>query len=374
MKEPIRILHWGIRGHMGGIATFLFSLYKSIDKSKVQFDFLIGHNEDIVFEDEIKAMGGNLYRVTYSKRESIVKSYKVLDDFFEKHKEFSGIHMHSCFINYSLPLRLAKKHNIPIRIFHSHNSQDMYPNRSIIKKIYMELERKSILSSATGLMACSNEAGAYMFKNREFKWIKNGIDVDKFKYSQEVRDKKRNELHISSDCIVMGFTGRLQYQKNPILLVEIFNEFQKKVENSKLVIVGDGEIRNEVEAKIKSLNIEEKVVILGNRNDANEMYQAMDIFVLPSRFEGFGIVLLEAQASGLKCFTTMNVPKEVEVTDNVYRNNTENPEEWASQIYNNYLVSTRNIDLKQFNEYDTRNVAKTVADYYINELKGIQNG
>lgn len=371
MDKVIRILQWGMHGNTGGVETFLFNLYKNIDKTKVQFDFLIGHNADIAFEKEILDMGGRIYRVTYSKKESLLKAYSELDKFFSEHKEIMGIHMHSCFINYSLPLRLAKKHNIPIRIFHSHNSEDMYPTKSWIKKIYREMERKRIIDNATDLFACSDQAGKYMFKQNKFVWIKNGIDVDKFKFNENIRNIKRKELGIKDNVTVIGFVGRLQYQKNPLFLIDIFYEYSKLDADSKLMVIGEGELSSQMLEKINMLDMKEKVLILEKRHDVHELYQAMDVFLLPSRFEGFGIVALEAQASGLPCLVSDTIPKQVKVTELLhYKGINESGLQWAKVIKQILLKKTdRTIQSKKVKKlFAIDVVADSLVEYYLQHI------
>lgn len=364
----IRILQWGMHGKIGGVETFLFNLYKNIDREKVQFDFLIEHDAEMAFEKEILEMGGRVFRVTYSKRESFIKSYSELDKFFYNHKEISGIHMHACFVNYSLPLRLAKKHGIPIRIFHSQNGDDMYPTRSIIKKIYTEIERKNIIKNATDLFACSEQAGKYAFKDNKYKWIKNGTQCEKYKYDAVVRNQVRNELKVEDDIKVIGFVGRLQYQKNPLFMLDVFSEYLKINSKSVLLLIGDGVMKEEVENKITRLQISDKVKMLGMRNDLYKLYQAMDLLLFPSLFEGLPVTIVEAQASGLSCLISDAITDKLKASEWVfYYDINKEPKEWADKMNNILLQDNDRIrDYENVKaKFDIKSIAEDMADYYL---------
>ena len=354
MSEPIRILHWGMLGGIGGIEMFIMNVYRNIDRSKVQFDFLTTHNGKIAFEDEIKELGGRIYKEIYSKSESIVKHYQSLDNFFRNHPEFKGIHMHVNNINFITPLKYAKKYNIPIRILHSHNSGNMFGNPSLIFRMQEYYNKKVVNKYATQLFACSQDAGKWMFGNNKFKVINNAIDVTKFKFNNDIRKKKREELNIKNKKVI-GFIGRLQYQKNPEFLIEIFRDINKKDKNTVLVIVGVGDLQQKVNELIEEYDLKNNVILLGTRTDIAELLQAFDLFILPSRFEGLGIVLIEAQASGLSCIASADViPKEVKITNLLeFISLKENSKVWAQtalkMIGNNRINTINKITLEGYN-------------------------
>lgn len=316
MSKPIRVLHWGMLGGLGGIEIFIMNIYRNIDRSKVQFDFLTTHDGKIAFEDEIIEFGGEIHKVIYSKRESLIKHYISLEEFFKNNSHrYQVIHMHMNNINFIRPLKLAKKYGIPIRICHSHNAGNMHRNYRKVQMFQEYINRKVIGRYTTHLLACSNLAGNWMFHNNRFDILNNGIDTKKFLFNEEVRRKVRCELSIDNKKVI-GTIGRLQYQKNPLFIIDIFNQMKKKDINTVLIMVGEGPLKEEVEERIKSYKLEDSVFLLGARNDIPELLQAFDLFLLPSRFEGLGIVLIEAQASGLPCLTSKDVvPEEARVTD-----------------------------------------------------------
>ena len=368
LMKPIRILHFGIVGGLGGVDTFLMNLYKHIDREKVQFDFILNHDTRAYFQDEFEAMGAKIYPIMYSKRECVLKHNHILDNFFKEHTEISGVHMHMNFIRYYAPLVYAKKYNVPIRIYHSHNSQDMYPSKSIIKEVTEAIARKNIGKYTTDLFACSNIAGKYMFEDKSFKVIKNAIETDKYVFNENIRIAKRKELGVG-DKFVVGFVGRLQYQKNPEFIIDIFNELHKKMPNSVLAMVGVGRLEEKVREKMSIYNIQDSVLMLGKRDDVAELLQAFDCFLLPSRFEGLGIVAIEAQTAGLPCFLSDGVPEETNITDlATYISLNNSADEWANEILNKSIgLNRRNVQQKIINAgYDIKNMAKNMESYYLN--------
>ena len=274
------------------------------------------HDGKIAFEDEIIEYGGEIHKVIYSKRDSLIKHYMSLEEFFKNHHHrYQAIHMHMNNINFIRPLKLAKKYGIPVRIYHSHNAGNMHGDYTIIQRFQEYVNRRVISRYKTDLLACSNLAGNWMFDNNEFDVLNNGIQTKKFLFNEEVRKKVRCELGIENKKVI-GTIGRLQYQKNPLFIIDVFNEIKKEDINTVLVMVGEGPLKEEVEQRIISYKLEDSVFLLGARNDIPALLQAFDLFLLPSRFEGLGIVLIEAQTSGLPCLTSKDmVPKEARVTD-----------------------------------------------------------
>lgn len=331
----IRVLQCGMLSGRGGVEIFLMTLYRRIDKTKVQFDFLLRHDQpQMAFEDEILKMGGRIFRVSYGIKENPILAHRSLRRFFDEHcGEFAAVHVNSCFIGNALPLRYAKKYRVPIRVFHSHNAGNMFPSESRITKMIRKYEWKEILRYSTHLFACSDLAGRYMFGSCDFSVIPNAIDVEQFQFSEQIRERKRAELELG-DAFTIGFIGRLQYQKNPIFLLEIFAELIKKEPNSKLLIAGKGPLQEEMEAFVSEHKLNDHVRLLGVREDVHELYQAFDCFLLPSRFEGLGIVLIEAQCAGLPCVATADtIPQEAKASEQFsFVSADRSADEWAKEV------------------------------------------
>ncbi|ELA59275.1 TPA: glycosyltransferase family 1 protein [Enterococcus faecium] len=301
----IRVLQCVNDMHRAGLETMLMNYYRHIDRSEIQFDFLTHRPYRSDYDDEIEAMGGKIYYAPRLYPQNYPAYFKYMKDFFQEHPEYKVIHSHIDSMSY-LPLLAAKKAGVPIRIAHSHNTSIDRDFKYLLKQYY----RFKINSVANYRLACGEMAGKYLFGKKEFRFIPNAIDSKRFVYDKAIRDIKRDELLLDGKFVI-GHVGRLSYQKNHKLLVNIFKEVIKKCEDSVLVLVGTGEKEAEIKKQIKELGLEEKVILLGNRTDVNELYQAMDVFVMPSYFEGVPVVGIEAQFANLPCIFSNKVPSEV---------------------------------------------------------------
>lgn len=346
MQRPIRILQVGMSPYYGGTESFIMNQYRKINRNLVQFDFLNVYKEPIACEDEIRKLGGTIYYLNMSRRNGMREYYKNLNCFFEKNKgKFDVIHCNfQSLINIDL-LKYAKKYNIRGRIVHAHNSgYGKKPN--IFQKILIINNKKKISKYATTYFACSSLAGEWMFGRKKVKIINNAIDTKKFLYDKEVRNKVRLEYGLHDEKLII-FVGRLDPQKNPIFLINIFNEIIKKEANWKMFIIGDGVLRADIEKLIIKKKLQDNIRMLGSRNDVNIFLQAGDYFLLPSKFEGLGIVLIEAQAAGLQCFTSDTVvPRDVDITGLVdFISLDEDAVIWANKI-----IHTK--ERKRCNQFD----------------------
>lgn len=325
MSKPIRILHVLQRMEAGGTQTFLMNLYREIDKSKIQFDFLTEYPTKQFYDDEIESLGGKVYRSTVRLDGNILKFENKLRNILTEN-QYSIIHVHAYTIGFFC-LKIAKQCGVPIRIAHSHNNQMtkglFYPAKIIMRKLYPIY--------ANYFMACSEDAGKFLFPKKDFIVVKNAIDTNKFKFNQSIRQQTRQELQIS-DKFVVGNVGRLHKQKNQIFLLDIFKYISEYRPNAKLLMVGDGPLRKELLNKANSLGISDKLILLSNQTNMTRLYQAMDVFVLPSLFEGLGIVAIEAQTSGLPTFCSNTVSKDACVSKLFHSLPLGSADTWAQNI------------------------------------------
>lgn len=322
MNEPVRVLQWGMTEGLGGLETFMMNVYRHIDRSKVQFDFLQSHDAGpLVYERDIERLGGRVYRVMYSERESLIRSRTCLADFFKEHPGYAAVHVNANF-PYAFPLKYAKRAGVPLRILHSHNigSAARHDQGNFLRRMMWQARTAKVGHEIdvypNRYLACSDMAADYMFPGKSYTWVRNGIETDRFAFDGEERKRTRDEFGIGDDTTVIGFCGNFREQKNPVFVVEIFAEYVKVNATSILLMVGDGRLRSQTEHRAEELGIGSKVKFLGVRDDMNRLYQAMDAFVLPSRFEGLGIVYVEAQCAGLPCLASADVvPQAAKVTD-----------------------------------------------------------
>ncbi len=315
----------------GGAETLIMNLYRNIDRSKVQFDFLTC--KEGVFDSEIKAMGGQIYRIPYVSDVGHRGYVRELHQFFQRHSYYKIVHSHMDKMS-GLVLRAAKEAGIRNRIAHSHNTSS---EGGKIAKIYKWYVGKLIKRSANHLFACSMLAARWLYasKSRSSTIIKNGIEFEKFSFSKETRKEIREELDISDETFVLGHVGRFAKQKNHHFLIEIFSDFVKIKKDSLLLLAGDGPLRSELERKVKKLQIEKQVKFIGIRNDINNVLQAFDVFVFPSFHEGLPVTLIEAQAAGLSCFISDNITPEIDLGMKlIHQYSLEDKTSWLDQLMN----------------------------------------
>lgn len=339
-----RVLVFGITDNPGGVENVIMNYYRNINKQKVQFDFLC-NTEKVAYESEILELGGKIYKITARSKNR--KKYKTeMKEFFSKHaKEYSTIWVNVCSLANIDYMIYAKKYGIKYRIIHSHNSENM---DSKIRGILHRINKIFIKGYATDFWACSNDAGKWFYNNKiingdKYLIINNAIDTPKYEFNEEIRKDYRKKLGVEEEFVI-GNVGRLHFQKNQEFLIDIFNEINKKVNNAKLLIIGQGEDFSKLKEKVKQLNLEDKIQFLGVRYDIPQLLQAMDAFVFPSVFEGLGLALIEAQASGVQVYASKDViPSIVKMSDDFhFISLNEEPKEWARIIVENRKNRTAN--------------------------------
>lgn len=365
MSEPIRVLQVVTYMGRGGLETMLMNYYRNIDRNKVQFDFLTHRDERWDYDDEIESLGGKIYHLP--KLNPFSKNYlNALDKFFKEHKEYQIVHCHQDCLS-GVVLKVAKKNGVRFTIAHAHSaSQDKN-----LKYLIKVLAKKNIKKYSDKMFACGEEAGRWMFETDNFEVLNNAIDTDLYTYNKEKADKIKKEFGIENKFVV-GHVGRFNYPKNHKFIIDVFNEVQKVKEDSVLMLVGDGELRPEIEQKVRDLGLSDKVIFAGIRSDVNDLMHGMDVFLFPSLYEGLGIVLIEAQAAGLKCIISENIPKDGVLTNDVTSISlNQSPAVWANEIlkYQEYKRANNKEIIKKVN-YDIKNNAKTLEHFYIENARG----
>lgn len=361
IEKPIRILHIVPNMQAGGLETLIMNIYRNIDRTKIQFDFLVHYTGDYFYDDEIKKLGGKMYKLSVRDDNNFVKYLKDLDSFFEKHKEYKIVHGHMESLG-QFYFKAAKRHHVPVRIAHSHNSATENTIKGKIKRVL--LKRYKVY--ATDYFACSEKAGKFMFNNKEFTVLKNAIIVDNFTFSENDRQQLRRELGLENK-LVIGHAGRFCEQKNHKFLIKIFRDIVRCDKNAILLLIGEGETFCRVQEQVSEYGLEDNVLFLGVRKDIAKLYQAMDCFVFPSLFEGLGIVAIEAQCSGLPVVASEVVPKEAAVTKQFYYMSLDNTsKEWADTILK-VSRSERKAEVDKIRGagYDVRDVASFLQQFYL---------
>lgn len=359
--EKIKVLHIITGMGTGGAEAFIMNMFRNIDSEKIEFDFLL-RSEENVYQKDIELLGGKVYNVPpYPKK--FISNYKETKKFFEEHNEYKIIHVHGNAFIYITALIIAKFKGVPCRIMHSHNTDARKPIYRIVhklNKIFMDF-------LVTDRFACSSEAGRWMFGNKSFIKINNGIDVDKFIYNKEIRDRVRKQYNIEENTVLIGHVGRFLKVKNHSYIVDIFNEYIKQNEDSRLMFIGEGPEFNTIKKKVESLGIKNKVIFLSKINNVNEMMQAMDIFLFPSIHEGLALVSVEAQTAGLPCMMSDTITEESIITDLVeVKSIYLDPKEWAISIDKKLKSNTRRNMKKVIEDsgYSSKKSAKILENFY----------
>ena len=322
----LRILHVVTHMNRGGLETMLMNYYRQIDRNKIQFDFLVHRYYRADYDDEIESLGGIIYRLpVLNPLDSKYKS--ALSSFFDEHPEYQIIHVHQDCMS-SVILKEAEKHHVKVRIAHSHNSNQDKNWKYPIKLYY----KNSISRYATDLFACNEGAGEWMFNGAPFTIVKNAVNTEKYRLDILTRKKVREELGVQDNQLVIGHVGRFNEVKNHRFLVEVFKEVLKQ-KDAILLLVGKGDLEEEIKKTVEASGIKDRVIFAGLRNDVDSLLQAMDVFVFPSLYEGLPMSLVEAQASGLPCVISDQVSPECMITKNtVMMSLKQSPAEWADQV------------------------------------------
>ena len=370
-NNPIRVLHVIGIMNRGGAENMIMNLYRGIDRTKIQFDFVEHTSDHAAFDDEILSMGGHIYycpRYNGKNHFSYIRWWK---NFFQDHaKEYPIIHGHIG-STAAIYLSIAKKYGL-YTIAHSHSAGA----GSVIFRCFSYPTR----FVADHFFACSYDAGTSRYGNKVgqnpqlCQTLNNAIDTDKFIFNADIRKDYREQLKIHPDTLVVGHTGRFVDAKNHSFLLDVFAVVHKHKPDSVLLLVGDGELRPQIEDKIQQLHLEDAVIFTGVRNNVYDYYQVMDVFVMPSLYEGFPVTLVEAQAAGLPCLISDTIPDEVTLTDLIhFASLKSSPEIWAESIDRLSVCPRKNMGQEIRNKgYDIHSTASQLQRFYENVVKGYE--
>lgn len=329
--EPVRVLNLFTIMDRGGAETMVMNYYRHIDRTKVQFDFLVHRQQRGAYDDEIEALGGRIYRMCPVYPQNFARYKRDLRGFFQAHSEYKIIHSHMSELGY-FAFREAERQGVPVRICHAHNAPHGFDAKMFIRTYF----KKRMMPYLTHLFMCGEESGKWLYgeKNKSrFIMLNNAIDAAVYSFDASKREEMRRQLGLTGE-LVIGHVGRFNPQKNHPFLLDIFAALLKKEPNAVLLLVGGGADMPKIQAKAQELGIAERVRFLGVRSDVADLMQAMDVFVFPSLYEGLPVTMVEAQASGLPCIISDKVPPECILTDGLVNIMplSANPETWAEKI------------------------------------------
>lgn len=370
-EQAIRVLHITEMLSAAGIESFIMNMYRNIDRSKVQFDFMVLRNQKEFYDDEVRKLGGRKYYV----HSNISNTWlRVLDEAYQiekflKEHQYDIIHIH-----YTTPLRApyllaAKKAGAHTRIYHAHSAA--VSGKSKVKMIVYEHYRDRIIKWGTDWFGCSRAAAEWIFPqknvdNDEIEIVYNGIDTKRFRYNEKMRNMIRTELGLVDDFVLIH-TGRFIDQKNQSFVLDIFKKIKKRYSKSKLIFLGTGDLMNEIEQKAQRLGIKTDVLFLGVKDNVQDYLSAADCYIMPSLYEGLPVAAIEAQCSGLPCVMSENITREVALTGSIdFLPLDESVDTWADEVlkYKNF----RRVDGSQIvadKGYDVLSVSKWLENYYL---------
>lgn len=371
---PYKVLFFVDRMRVGGIQMLLLNLQKNFDPSIIQCDYLVlDDGEKYEYENKLKKLNANVFKlkgVWLDRPGGYLKYCKAMDTFFKDHHDYAAVHMNASSKNFML-LYYAQKYGIRKRIVHSHNTG--FQTHSFFKILIGNILKKPMIRFATDYFACSEIAGKWLYGNKLVKQGKvyimpNAIDLDEFEFREEIRRRVREELGISEQQTLVGHVGRFAKQKNHRFLLEIFSELHKLDEQAVLIMAGIGELMEDARTQAKELGITDHVRFLGFRDDVMELTQAMDVFLMPSFYEGFPVTGIEAQASGCPCVFSDTITREAAILEETtYISLNEPAEIWAQKT----LETAKNVDRSKSKEilkskgFDVKDMVRHLETFYV---------
>ncbi len=374
MEQKTKVLLFVDRLRVGGIQTLLVNLLEHFDLNKLQVDFLVlddGNHYEL--EDKVQALGAALHKLEGAwiyKPQDYLSYCKKIKAFFSAHHDYDAVHLHSSSKNF-LVLYYAKKYGIPVRIAHSHNTG--FQSESKVQVLLGNVLKGQLKRYANYYFACSAYAGEWLFGKKAMESgrvyvMPNGIDLNQFQYSEETRAALRRELGVEGKTVI-GNVGRFMPQKNHSTLIDIFAEIHKQDPDTVLLLAGIGELMEETQEKVKMLGLEDCVQFLGFRTDVMNLTQAMDVYLMPSFYEGFPITGIEAQAVGLPCIFSDTITREAKLIDQVEYISLQAPlSEWAEKTLALSGSCDRNACGKVLKEqgFDINDIARFLEEFYRN--------
>ncbi len=357
----IRVLNVISGLNNAGTEAVVMNYYRHMDRTKIQFDFLVLNTEKAYYEEEILNMGGRIFKMP-SFRKSPVRCMKARKKFFKTH-HYDIVEVHSPSALRYAYCKIAKKSGVKSVIFHVHSSCEK--NGVLIK-----YARRQIEKYCDQTVTCSQIAAINVLGKKADKIVYNAIDYNKYKFDENNRQKIRNHFDIGEKTKLIGYIGRFSLIKSPIFLLEAFAKAAFKDESIILMMKGFGEMESEIKHKIRELKLDTRVIFCGQEFEANEVYSALDVFVLPSKIEGLGVVVIEAQANGLYSLCSKNVPMEVDLGNNVTFINLKESE-WEREFlnYDNYNRIPKSFDFLQ-TEYVIERAAMERQNEYLEMIVG----
>lgn len=371
-REVLRILHITEMLSAAGIESFIMNMYRHIDRSKVQFDFLVLRNQKEFYDEEIEELGGKKYFVYSNARNTLFRIFdetKQIENFLKKHP-YDIVHIH-----YTTPLRApyllaAQNAGVKARIYHAHSAA--VSGKSKLKLIIYDYYREKISKWGTDWFGCSKAAAEWIFPqslidSKKVKIVHNGIDTNRFKFDKKKRVEMRRMLGLEDNNFVLIHTGRFIEQKNQEFVLDIFKDVKRQYTYTKMLFLGTGDLLKKVKEKARKLGIQDDTLFLGVKSNVEDYLCAADCYVMPSLYEGLPVAAVEAQCSGLPSIMSTNITNEVALTDKTEFVSLDEPvSEWSKRIFKyKDLPRTDASSIIATSGYAVQNVAKWLEEYYL---------
>lgn len=368
-NTPIKVLYIATtRFGLDGISTVILNYFRAIDKSSIKIDLVAPNDVKQEIRDEFKSYSCDIYKIE-GRLNRPYSYYKRLKRLIIENG-YDIVHAHGNSATLFLEMHAARKGGVDVRISHSHNTTCKY-------KLLDKLLRPLFYRSYTHALACGEAAGRWLYGDRPFKIMNNGVDIEKFQYDPDVRDEYRDRYGLA-DYKVVGHVGRFSHQKNHDLLVDIFAELYSQDDTYRLMLIGDGTLRAEIERKVQDLGLKDAVMFMGRTTEVPQLLQAMDVLVMPSRYEGLPLSLIEAQAACLPCVVSDAITREVALTELVtFASLTDPPLTWAEKIVMATLhdrYGRKDEVLRKITDsgYSIRNLADRLKNTYFDLVSDIK--
>ncbi len=378
-KHPKRVLHVIHRMRPGGIQTAVMNLYQHIDRNQLQFDFAVRSQQPEYYDEEIKALGGRLFQLPWKVGNpfSLIAYNNALATILHNAGPFLAVHSHvGLFSGHILPV--ARKTKIPLRLSHSHSAS--LDKQSILRKIWAGFMRRRIQDNATHMLACSSFAANWLYgpqwdkDSRVIKFL-NAINLTPYTALDNDRFKLREKIGLPKKGPLIGHVGRFDPVKNHAFLLELFSAFHLICPDARLILVGEGVLKRQVEQHAEAKGIRDAVIFMGVRDDVPQILGALDLFLLPSLHEGFGIVVIEAQAAGTPCLVSDGVSPEVDIDLGLvcFESLSTDIDAWMQQIETQLTIQPvrweKRKKVLQDAGYDIQNSVKLLQNLYLSAIQ-----
>ncbi len=363
-KGKINVLQVGLASNMGGIENVVRSWSRSLPED-IHFDFLNIEDKPLAFENEFRGKGAEILKITH-RRKNPLKSYSELRNII-LYGGYDYVHVHMMSYAWYEPLMLASIAPGVKAIAHSHTAGSSF--LSFKDRLLDRIGRQKMKGKEYYRLSCGDAAGRDMFRTPDYRVIMNGVDFDKCSFSRPERERIRKTLGITDDTFVIGHVGRNSEAKNYPFIISLFADFRKEREDSRLLLIGDVKDSGDIREMVRAKGVEDRVIFTGMLSDLQRYYSAMDVFILPSLYEGASVSMIEAQVSGLECIVSEFVSPDADISGNVRYIPIDSTDAGVSELLSVKKCDRNPGSLTLDHSFDIKNTSRELFDFYRENLK-----